>query len=226
MRTSVGKLVLWSLAGPALFLAAVLAFSVAAGVAGVPAERIEEVVSGQGSAVLLVAGLAFAVLALWLPLGEIWRVRQPWAADAVLGAVLGVGVALVYLVWLSPALIWAQGRFGDYVPAGSVGAAISGNLVLFGLANVLLAPAVEETVYRGYLLPRMMARLGSGLGFVVCCLAFGLLHWLGGFWYMVLTGVVAGGLFAGLRLWRGGMVAPFAAHLSLNLVEYLASVAR
>jgi hypothetical protein len=50
--------------------------------------------------------------------------------------------------------------------------------------------------------------------------AFGVLHWTGGLWYMVLTGLVAGGSFTALALWRGGLVAPFAAHLTLNMIEF------
>jgi hypothetical protein len=77
-------------------------------------------------------------------------------------------------------------------------------------------------------------RLNSGqailretlLGATPTCIFFGLLHWAGGFWYMVLTGFVAGGLFAGLRVWRGSLIAPFAAHLALNLLESLWIVAR
>jgi len=45
--------------------------------------------------------------------------------------------------------------------------------------------------------------------------------------YLLLAGMVGGGFFAGLYHWRGGIVAPFAAHLVLNLVEFIdASVAR
>ena len=35
---------------------------------------------------------------------------------------------------------------------------------------------------------------------------------------MLLTGL-AGAVFAGLYQWRGGLLAPFAAHLALNLIE-------
>jgi hypothetical protein len=38
---------------------------------------------------------------------------------------------------------------------------------------------------------------------------------------VVLTGSVAGGLLAGLFVWRKNVVASFAAHLTLNLVEFL-----
>ncbi|MBW7885329.1 MAG: CPBP family intramembrane metalloprotease [Caldilineaceae bacterium] len=56
---------------------------------------------------------------------------------------------------------------------------------------------------------------------LLSCLFFGLLHWAGGFWYIVLTGVVAGGILAGLFVWRRNIVVAFAAHLTLNLVEFL-----
>lgn len=38
---------------------------------------------------------------------------------------------------------------------------------------------------------------------------------------MLLFGFVAGGLFVALRLVRGNLAAPFAAHLGLNVVEFL-----
>ena len=41
---------------------------------------------------------------------------------------------------------------------------------------------------------------------------------------MVLTGLVAGGTFAALALWRGGLVAPFAAHLTLNGIEFASTL--
>ena len=41
---------------------------------------------------------------------------------------------------------------------------------------------------------------------------------------MVLAAVVAGGAFSALALWRGGLVAPFAAHLTLNAIEFAATV--
>ena len=216
-----GRTVFWAFVGPVIFLVVVTGFSVVAGMQGVAPDAIGEVVAGQGSAILLVALLIFAALTLsLLPLREIWRFRASFGGDVVIGGAMGVAVALAYLWLLAPMLGWAQGTFGDYVPPGSVGTAVSGNLILFFVANVILAPAVEETVYRGFVLPRLVQTLGPAFGVILSCIAFGLLHWLGGLWYMVLTGVVAGGLFAGLRLWRGSLLAPFAAHLSLNLVEF------
>lgn len=57
-------------------------------------------------------------------------------------------------------------------------------------------------------MPRLVQSFGTASGVALSCIAFGLLHWLGGLWYTVLTGLVAGGLFAGLRLWRGSCWPP------------------
>ena len=110
---------------------------------------------------------------------------------------------------------------GDYVPPGELTGALGAALVPFFLANVLLAPFVEESLYRGYALDRLRQRYGLALAVVISCAFFGLLHWAGGFWYILLTGFVAGGLFAGLRVWRRTLIAPFAAHLALNILEFV-----
>jgi membrane protease YdiL (CAAX protease family) len=86
---------------------------------------------------------------------------------------------------------------------------------------VLLAPFVEESLYRGYAFATLRQRYGLPATFIILALSFGLLHWAGGVWYILLTGLVAGSLFTGLRVWRHSLLAAFAAHLALNLVEFL-----
>ena len=85
--------------------------------------------------------------------------------------------------------------------------------------NVLFAPFVEEGIYRGYGLTRLFEKFSKPIAIILSCFFFGILHWTGGFWYILLTGIVAGGLLAWLRVWRKNIIAPFAAHLALNLVE-------
>lgn len=163
-------------------------------------------------------------MALWLlPVGRFWAVRGT-GRDWALGAAVGPVIAVAYLAVLGPAMVWLQGNVGDVVPPGAVSETVAGNLMLFLLANVLLAPVVEETVYRGVLLHRLRGKYGAAGGAVLSCMAFGLLHWTGGVWYMLLTGLVAGGAFAALALRRGGLAAPFAAHLTLNVIEFGAAV--
>lgn len=214
----------WLLAGPVLFLLAILAVSVGLGAIGTPPEQI----AGRAAdyAPHMLAGVLFvlAVLVVWrLPLPALWRVpKAPVAArDAVVGAAAGAGIAVLYLSVLAPLLVTLQTNPGDYVPPGAVLTSVSGNLALFFIANVLLAPWVEETIYRGFALQALAPRVGTLAAVGISCLAFGALHWTGGLWYMVLTATVAGGAFSGLAVASGGLVAPFAAHLTLNLIEFV-----
>lgn len=213
------------LAGPVLFLLVIIAVSVVIGASGVPAEEIGAEVPRHASVILLVVLALLGWLALWrLPVRELWAEGAgAWPQDAAIGVVVGVGLAVAYLWVLAPLMEWLQREVGDYVPPGEVLATVSGQILPFFLANVLLAPVVEETIYRGATLQGIAARSGKGRALILCCLAFGALHWTGGVWYMLLTGFVAGGAFAGLALWRGGLMAPFAAHLTLNAIEFAAT---
>jgi membrane protease YdiL (CAAX protease family) len=214
------------LAGPVLFLLVMIAVSVVLGASGVPAEEIGAEVPRHASVILLVVLAMLGLFALWrLPVRALWADGTgARLQDAVIGAAVGVGLAVAYLWLLAPLMEWLQRVVGDYVPPGEVLATVSGQILPFFLANVLLAPVVEETIYRGAALRGIAARSGRVTAVILSCLAFGALHWTGGIWYMVLTAVVAGGAFAGLALWRGGLMAPFAAHLALNTIEFAAAV--
>lgn len=220
--SNAAKSVVLLLAGPVLFLLVIVGMSGMLAARGTPPDEIGPRVAGQVSLILFLVLAALAVL-VWrmVPLGQYWGL--PRARDLIIGATVGAVIAGVYLVWLSPALIWLQGSFGDYVPPGAVLPSVSANLGLFFLANVVLAPAVEETIYRGFALDWLKGRFGVAVGVCVSCAFFGLLHWTGGVWYMLLTGSVAGGAFCALALWRKGLAAPFAAHLTLNVIEFVAA---
>jgi hypothetical protein len=107
----------------------------------------------------------------------------------------------------------------DYVPAGELFTTLGASIIPFAIADVLLAPFVEESIYRGYGLARMLGKFSRPVAVVLSCFFFGILHWTGGFWYILLTGIVAGGLFTWLQVLRKNIIAPFAAHLTLNVVE-------
>jgi len=157
----------------------------------------------------------------WSSIG--WHLEQGqklWR-EVLIGVVPGAVLAVLYFTVLSPFITWLQSNVGDYVPTGELTGALGAALVPFFLANVLLAPFVEESLYRGYALDRLQERYGLALAVVISCAFFGLLHWAGGLWYILLTGFVAGGLFAGLRVWRRTLIAPFAAHLALNILEFV-----
>ena len=50
---------------------------------------------------------------------------------------------------------------------------------------------------------------------------FGLLHWVGGLWYMLMTGILVGLPFALIAVKRKNILWVFIAHLTLNLIEFI-----
>ncbi len=218
-------------APPVIFLLVIVAVSVYFGVltAG-DAEAIARETPAALPVILVLVQLALAWLLYlqtradglgWRGLG--WPVPAGRSRTAVIlmGAGAGAALGVIYSVWLSPWMGVLQRTLGDYVPPDSLTPALGASLLPFFIANVLLAPVVEELLYRGYALTQLRRRFGLAGAIVISCLFFGLLHWAGGFWYILLTGLVAGGLFAGLYAWQGTLLAPFAAHLALNLVEFV-----
>jgi hypothetical protein len=85
----------------------------------------------------------------------------------------------------------AQLTIGDYVPAGVLLPTLESAIIPFFIANVVFAQFVEEGIYRGYALTRMFGQFSTLTAIVISCVFFGLLHWTGGFWYILLTGIAA-----------------------------------
>ena len=157
-------------AGPVLFLLAIVACSIFLIVRGVPASQVPERVTALAPHILLAVELCLVLLMTrFVP-----QVRAAWVmpefskalADITVGLFAGVLLAVTYLYWLAPWLETLQRAVGDYVPPGAVLPTVSGNIGLFFIANVLLAPLVEETLYRGATIPTAQhtrwRRLGSG----------------------------------------------------------------
>jgi membrane protease YdiL (CAAX protease family) len=216
---------------PLLFLLVITAFSIyygiqAGGDAAVIAARTAAATPWMLVTLqVLMLGTQLAVLRQQgLTLRQIgWQAGAGQAAwkEILLGAGFGAPLGALYIYFLSPLMTAAQTTIGDYVPAGELLPSLSASLLPFFIANVLLAPFVEENIYRGVALTGLTPRFGTARAVTISCLFFGLLHWPGGLWYVALTGLVAGGLFAGLFVKRGNILAPFGAHLALNLVEFL-----
>ena len=212
------------MAGPVLFLASIVGLSVVLSMSGLSAAQVEERAISLMPHILLAVLSCLGVLALLLLRGEkLWSLPtvKRSVADVIIGVLVGGILAGSYIVWISPALTVLQHEVGDYVAAGSVLPTISGNITVFFIANVVLAPWVEETLYRGYAIPVLTKYIGTGKAVAMSCILFGLLHWPGGIWYVLLTGILVGGALAGLFLWRKGLIAPFAAHLALNVIEFI-----
>lgn len=221
----------WTLlAAPILFLLAILAASVYFSIAsqGQNLEAIPEMVTASIPYQLVVVQIWLLLILrksmkrdglTWKDIG--WTLRVPGqrtSREVIIGGGWGVALGLLYIFVLSPMLTSLQ-QIWDYVPAGDLLSTLGSALIPFAIANVLLAPFVEESLYRGYGLTKLLGRFSQPVAIALSCFFFGILHWTGGFWYILLTGIVAGGLFAWLYVSRKNVIAPFAAHLMLNIVE-------
>lgn len=217
------------LAGPLLFLLGILVMSIYYGIAlqGKNVDEIPNLVAASTPYQLVVIQILLLIIVsramkrdklTWKDIG--WNVadgQQLWR-ELLIGAIPGIVLALLYVYILSPILTDLQ-QIWDYVPAGELFTTLGASIIPFIIADVLLAPFVEESIYRGYGFTRLLGRFSQPVAIVLSCFFFGILHWTGGFWYILLTGIVAGGLFVWLRISRKNIIAPFAAHLALNIVE-------
>lgn len=216
---------------PVLFLVVITIFSIyfgisAQGDAGIIAAKTAEATPYiLLTAQLLLLGIQFMVFRRQgLTLYDLgWRAsaeQEPWK-ELLLGAAIGVPLGVLWIYAIEPILSTIQRTVGDYVPAGSLFPALGAAIIPFAIADILLAPFVEENIYRGYGMMKLLPRFGATGAILLSSLFFGVLHWTGGFWYILITGFIVGIPFAILRQRRGNMLVPFAAHLALNLVETL-----
>lgn len=173
------------------------------------------------------AAIPYILLANHLLLGA-WVLRRARATGIrdVLGPLGGWRTGLLaapLLVALNqtvllPAMRWATTNLGDYVPPGEMDDSLSGALLITGFTAVVLAPVVEELLYRGLAWRPLAERRGPLFALLVTSLAFGPLHWAQGFWPMVYT-IVVGAVYGALRWRTGSVLAPMVVHAAFNAVE-------
>jgi len=98
--------------------------------------------------------------------------------------------------------------------------------LLFMLTAVLVAPVVEETIFRGYLYPVAARSFGIGMGIILTGTIFGLLHarqlW-GGWWQIALL-VVVGIVFTVARAATRTVAASYVLHASYNALPVIAAL--
>jgi uncharacterized protein len=90
--------------------------------------------------------------------------------------------------------------------------------ILLMLMSVLVAPQVEETVFRGYIYPVVARSFGISGGVLITGVLFGLLHapQLWGGWMHILLMIVVGIVFTYIRATSRTVLASYLAHLSYN----------
>jgi membrane protease YdiL (CAAX protease family) len=141
--------------------------------------------------------------------------------DVFGGVITGAILATSYIYIFSPLQTYLQLNIGDYVPAGETMSTLGKQTIPFFIANVLFAPFVEESLYRNYTLTRFLEKYSQTKSIIISVIMFGLLHWVGGLWYMLMTGLLVGLPFAIIAVKRKNILWVFIAHLTLNLIEFI-----
>ena len=96
--------------------------------------------------------------------------------------------------------------------------------LLLMIMSILLAPLVEETIFRGYVYPVLARRFGIGAGVVITGTLFGLLHapQLWGGWGQILLLIGVGIIFTAARAVSHTVVASYLLHVSYNSFLFIA----
>lgn len=145
-----------------------------------------------------------------------------YGVASVLIAVVGI----VYLPGILHAIVTfvsqtVMGSTEDLFREGAIREFPRAQLMGFFLAGVVIAPVIEEFLFRGVLVSSLQAR-GLGLAPVVLIssVSFALLHSQ----YTVTGTIMIGGIGAFLcmlRIWSGGLMLPIIGHFTNNLVALL-----
>lgn len=168
------------------------------------------------TAVVPLAIVALAVRAARSGTAEYLGLYEPARGYTLFGI-----VALAVLIPLVDAISWFSGRAvtPQFVLDLYSSARDSGTLILLVLALVVAAPVVEETVFRGFLLPGFAASPLGPWGAILLTSAFwALLHAQYQPFYLAQI-VVLGALLGWLRLRSGSTILTIGLHGVVNLVS-------
>lgn len=134
------------------------------------------------------------------------------------GAALGMGIAGVALVGLPRIIPADEGAEGYLVQAAS---APGWSRVVFVVLAVLLAPVVEEFVFRGVMFAGLSRSWGAVPAGVVVTVLFGLLHITEavGYWPSLVVVTLAGAAMLMVRVRSGSLLPAIALHMAYNSVQ-------
>ena len=143
----------------------------------------------------------------WRPFPE--RFPRPLVYAA---CVLGGGIFAV-IIGLASAAVGKKGT----LPIEKLLQDRQGTFLLMGL-GILVAPLVEETIFRGFLYPLLARSFGVSAGVLVTGTLFGMLHagQLWGGWGQIALLILVGIVFTYVRAWTGTVLASYLLHVSYN----------
>jgi uncharacterized protein len=200
--------------------------------AGISFRQVQDIAGDRNLFLILNQALLSVVLLLYLAAqmrhsfhAPFWRTigwrplqtGQTPRAAAYLGLIFS-GCMLAMLVSLSSAAFKSNTK----MPIEQFLQDRRSALLLMSL-GVLLAPVLEETVFRGYLYPVLARSFGVNAGIVVTGTLFGLLHasQLWGGWAQIALLVVVGIVFTYARARTHTVVASYLMHVSYNSFLFL-----
>jgi membrane protease YdiL (CAAX protease family) len=136
---------------------------------------------------------------------------------------------LIFFIWgcglsFFVAIVSAQMKTPDNIPMEELFKYRQTALLFMAMA-VLVAPLVEETLFRGYLYPLFARSFGIVPGILLTGLLFGLMHGgqLGWTWGLVTMLVLVGIVFTTVRARTGSVFASYLMHLGYNsLISFFA----
>ena len=131
------------------------------------------------------------------------------------------GCALAIVI----ALVSSRLHTPDNLPIQEMFKSRTGALLMMGMA-VLLAPLIEETVFRGYLYPLFAKSFGVGASIMITGILFGMMHGaqLGWTWSMVSLLSLVGIILTYVRARTGTVLASFLLHLGYNSMIAISSI--
>ncbi len=141
--------------------------------------------------------------------------------QAVYGFSLGILLSLIFILIVNPAVQYFQAQGWDYMPPGNVYEAMGTDGIILFLSTVVMAPLIEENVFRGLPLQSLMAKQNMLIAIIWSSIAFAAFHWTGGFWFMLMQGVIVGIPFAVIALRRGNIYMVLIAHFVMNISLFL-----
>jgi membrane protease YdiL (CAAX protease family) len=100
------------------------------------------------------------------------------------------------------------------------------SMLLFSVLGVLVAPLVEETIFRGFLYPVIARRVGIAAGVGITGVLFGLTHaaQLWGGWGQIVLLIVVGLVLTYVRARTGTVTASYFVHLGYNGLQLVGYV--